>query len=102
STRDWSSDVCSSDLSDRVVHEIELRHFAEVPDREHRREHRLKSGILALAWQKIHLQKALVRLFLHFNQVGNLDRALDLRKIQTLAFPDVLITVLHACYTPFC
>src|SRR2546427_2922588 len=40
-------------------------------------------------FRSIHLQKALIRLFLHFNQVGNLDRALDLRKIQTLAFPDV-------------
>src|SRR6266849_4557408 len=78
-------------VADRVVHEFQLRHFAEILDRKNRREHRLKPGIIALARQQIHLQKALIRLHLNFNQVGNLNRALDFREIQTLTLPDMLI-----------
>ena len=83
-------------IADRVVHELELRHFAEVLDRKHGGEHRLKPAIIALAWQQIHLQEALVGLHLDFNQVGNLDRALDFREIQPLMFPGVLIAIRHA------
>src|SRR6266851_4050777 len=83
-------------VADRVVNEFQLRHFAEVPDRKHGSEHRLKSAVIALARQKVHLQKALIRLHLDFNQVGNLNRALDFREIQTLAFPDVMIASRHA------
>ena len=82
-------------VADRVVDEFQLRHFAEILDRKHRREHRLKSAVIALARQQIHLQKALIRLHLDFNQVGNLNRALDFREIQTLTFPDMLIGVRH-------
>jgi hypothetical protein len=42
------------------------------------------------------LKEALVRLFLHFDQVRDLDGALNLRKIQSLAFPNVLVAVGHA------
>ncbi len=82
-------------VADRVVHEFELGHFAEVPDRKHGGEHRLESGVLALAWQKVHLQKTLIGLHLDFNQVGNLNRALDFCEIQPLAFPGVLIAIGH-------
>jgi hypothetical protein len=37
----------------------------------------------------------LIGLHLDFNQVGNLNRALDFREIQTLAFPDVMIAIDH-------
>src|SRR5882762_8561332 len=83
-------------VSDRVIHEFELRHFAEVPDRKHRREHRLKAAVIALAWQQIHLQKALIGLLLDLNQVGDLDGSLDFCKIQSLAFPNVLVGVGHS------
>jgi hypothetical protein len=56
----------------------------------------LESAVLALAWQKIHLQEALVGLLLDFNQVRDLDGPLDFRKIQSLAFPNVLVAVGHA------
>jgi hypothetical protein len=82
-------------VANRVVHEFELGHLAKVPDRKHGREHRLKPAILALARQEIHLQEALIGLHLDFNQVGNLNRALDFREIQTLAFPDVMIAIGH-------
>jgi hypothetical protein len=83
-------------VADRVVHELELRHLAEILDRKHRSEHRLKPAVLALARQQIHLQEALIGLHLHFNQVGNLDRALNFGEIQPLTFPDVLIVIRHA------
>ena len=88
-------------VADRVVHEFQLRHFAEILDRKHRREHRLKSAVIALARQQIHLQKALIRLHLDFDQVGNLNRALNFREIQTLTFPDVLIGIRHELPHPF-
>src|SRR5260370_32339295 len=53
-------------VADRVVHEFQLRHLAEVPDRKHGSEHRLKPAVIALARQKVHLQKALIRLHLDF------------------------------------
>jgi hypothetical protein len=56
----------------------------------------LESTVLALAWQKIHLQEALIGLLLDFNQVGDLDRPLDFRKIQSLAFPNMLVAIGHA------
>src|SRR6266705_467904 len=83
-------------VADRVVHEFQLRHLAEVPDRKHGSKHRLKPAVIALARQKVHLQETLIRLHLDFNQVGNLDRALDFREIQALAFPDVVIAIRHA------
>jgi hypothetical protein len=36
---------------------------------------------------------------LDFNQVGNLNRALNFCEIQTLPFPDVLIGIRHSWYT---
>src|SRR5439155_25338666 len=75
----------------------QLRHLANVPDRKYGREHRLKPAVIALAGQKVHLQEALILLHLDFNQVRNLDRALDFREIQMLTFPDVLIAIRHAC-----
>ncbi len=80
-------------VADRVVHELKLRHLAEILDRKHRREHGLQSAVIALARQEVHLQKTLIGLHLDFDQVWNLNRALDFREIETLAFPDVLVTV---------
>ena len=42
-------------VADRVVHKFQLRHLAEILDRKHRREHRLKPAVIALARQQIHL-----------------------------------------------
>ena len=83
-------------VADRVVHEFQLRHLAEVPDGKHGSEYRLKPAVIALAGQKVHLQKALIRLHLDFNQVRDLDGSLNFRKIQSLAFPNVLVAVGHA------
>jgi hypothetical protein len=55
----------------------------------------LQAAVIALAGQQIHLQEALIRLHLNFNQVGNLNRRLNFCKIKTLTFPDVLIARGH-------
>ena len=72
-------------VSDGVVDEIELRKPAEVLNREHGREHRLQTRVFALRRKQIHLQEALIGHALHFDQVRDLDGALDLRKVQPLA-----------------
>ena len=82
-------------VADRVVHEFELRQFAEILDRKHGGEDGLQTAVIALARQQVHLQEALIGLPLDFDQVRNLNRALNFREIETLAFPDVLVTIWH-------
>jgi hypothetical protein len=55
----------------------------------------LQTAVIALARQEVHLQKTLIGLHLDFDQIRNLNRALDFREIETLAFPDVLVTIWH-------
>jgi hypothetical protein len=83
-------------VSDGVIDKFELRHFTEIANWKHGRENGLETAVFALARQQIHLKEALVRLFLDFDQVRDLDGALNLRKIQSLAFPNVLVAVGHA------
>src|SRR6202167_2787878 len=80
-------------VSDRVVHEIQLRQAAKILNRKHRGEDRLQAGIFPLARQQIHLQKPLIRLLLYVNQVRNLHRGLDFCKVQACSFPIGAITV---------
>jgi hypothetical protein len=81
-------------IADRIVHEFQLRHFAEILDRKHGSEHRLvrPRGARSAANPSVSVGTT----YLDFNQVGNLNRALNFREIQTLPFPDVLIGVRHA------
>ena len=85
-------------VADGIVHKIQLRQAAEILNGKHRGEHRLQAGIFALGREQIHLQKSLVGFPLNFDQVRNLDRALDLGEIQPLAFSHMMIAVsiLHA------
>ena len=88
-------------IPDGIVHEFQLRHFAEIPDGKNGSEHGLQSAVVSLARQQVHLQKALIGLHLHFDQIGNLDRPLNFREVQTLAFPDMLVSIRHALPHPF-
>ena len=72
-------------VADGKVHELQLRDIAEIGDREHRLEHRLQAGIVALAGQPIHLQEAVIGALLHLDQVRDLDRRRNLGEIKTLA-----------------
>ena len=80
-------------VADRVVDEIELRQPAKILDRKHGREDGLQAGVFPLARQQIHLQEPLIGLLLNVDQVRNLDRCLDLGKVQAFAFPNDAITV---------
>ena len=81
-------------VADRVLDELERRVLAEIADREHRLEHRLQAGVLALRGQPVHLQEPLVRLPLNLDQVRDRNRGLDLREVLALAV-DVLGKAVH-------
>src|ERR1700687_5784294 len=68
-------------VADGVIDELELAQAAKIRDRENAFEYALETGIVALAGQQIHLQKALVRLLLNLDEVRDRNRSLDLRKI---------------------
>jgi hypothetical protein len=78
-------------VADGVVHELELRDIAKVRNREHGLEDRLKAAVVALAGQLIHLQEAIVRALLHFNQIGNLNRCWNFAEVKTSATSTVVI-----------
>src|SRR5207237_201521 len=81
---------------DGVIHELELRHVAEIRDREHRLEYGLQAGIVTLAGQAVHLQEAFIGALLHFDQVRDLDGRGDFREIKTVAEGVVIVLVRHA------
>ncbi len=60
-------------VADGVVHKLQLRDVAEIADRKHRLKYRLQAGIVALAGQPVHLQKAFVGALLNLDQVRDLD-----------------------------
>ncbi len=72
-------------VADGVIHELQLRDVAEVGDRKHRLKYRLQAGVVALAGQPVHLQKAVIGTPLHFDQIRNLDRCWNFGKIESLA-----------------
>jgi len=72
-------------ISDRVLNEFQLRGFAKVGNRKHGPEDCLEPGVLAFRRKQIHLEEAVVRLTLDFNQVRNSDRCFDSRKIVPLS-----------------
>src|SRR3990172_2699415 len=82
-------------IPDGIVHKIELREAAEILDRKHRAEHRLQAGVFPLRWQQVHLQESLIGHPLDFDEIRDLDRAFDLRKVQPLALADGMISITH-------
>src|SRR4029078_4114797 len=71
-------------VADRVVHELEFADVAEIGDREDRAEHRLQADVVTLAGELVHLQEAIVRTLLHFDQVRDLDGRRDLAEVDTV------------------
>src|SRR2546423_5955621 len=78
-------------VADRVVHKFELRYVAKVRDGKHGLKHGLKSAVVTLARQLVHLQKAIVRALLHLNQIWNLNRGWNFAEIKTSATSTVVI-----------
>jgi hypothetical protein len=60
-------------VADRKIDELELRHVAEVGDREYGGEDRLEAVVFALLGELVHLQEALIRAALDLDEIGNLD-----------------------------
>ena len=77
-------------VADGEIDKLELRDIAEVGNRKHRLKHGLQAAVFALARQFVHLQEAVVRALLNFDQVRNLDGRWNLGKIETLAVNIVL------------
>ena len=72
-------------VSDGVADEFERRDAAEIRDREYGVEYRLKPGIFALLRKHVHLEEALVGILLYLDEIRNLDRCPDLRKIRSFS-----------------
>ena len=80
-------------IADRIVDEFELTDAPEIGNRENGVENGLQTSIVALVRQKIHLQKALVRLLLYFDQIRDWYRRLDFRKINSFGGCAIRVTV---------
>src|SRR4029453_17292538 len=85
-------------VSDRVLDELERRVLAEVADRKDRLEYRLETGVLALAWQTVHLQEEFVGFLLDLDQVRYRNGSLDFRKVDALSV-NVLGKAIHSFRT---
>ena len=72
-------------VADGEIDELELGDIAEIGDRENGLKDRLQAGVIALAGQPVHLQKALVGALLHLDQVRDLDGGRNFGKIETFA-----------------
>jgi hypothetical protein len=60
-------------VADGEVDELELGDVAEICDREYRGEDGLKTVVLALLGELIHLKEALITATLNLDEVRNLD-----------------------------
>ena len=80
-------------LTDGIFDELQAAVLPEIGDREDRPEHRLQAGLLPVRGRRVHLQEALVGALLHLDQIGDLDRRADLRKIDPL--PDRAVGIWH-------
>ena len=83
-------------VADGEVHEVELRDAAKISDGKNRNKHRLQARVIALVGQLVHLQKALIRQALHFDQVGNLGCGGNLGKIEPAPNRALLVGHVHS------
>src|SRR5271165_3426787 len=72
-------------VANGVIDKLELAQTTEIGDRENRTENALQSAVFTFLGEQVHLQEALIRTFLHFDEVRNRNRSLDLRKVNSLA-----------------
>jgi len=80
-------------LLEVVADELERRSLVEVANREDRLEDALQPDVFALVWGRICLEELLVALLLNVDQVGDLDRLLDLGV--ALTGPEVVLKRRH-------
>ena len=65
-------------VADGKVDKGQLGNIAKVRNGKYRLKNRLEAAVVALAGQLVHLQKTIIRAFLHFDQVWNLQRCRNL------------------------
>ena len=70
-------------VTNGVIDELQLGYVAKVGDRKDRLKHRLQAAVFALAGQLVHLQEAVVRTLLHFDQVRDLNGGRNFGKIES-------------------
>src|SRR5207248_2440283 len=78
-------------VANSVVNEFKLRYVAKVRDREYGLEDGLKSAVVALARQLVHLQKAVIGALLNFDQIWHLNRCWNFAEVKTSATGRVVI-----------
>ena len=71
-------------VPDGVLHELQGGGAAKIVDGENRVEDSLQSHVFAFRWWNIHLQKAMVRFSLNFDQIWNGNAGMDFRKIHAI------------------
>src|SRR5215467_9106010 len=72
-------------IADRITDEFECRYAAEIRYWEDGIEYGLQSSIVAFLRKHVHLEEPLVRILLYLDEIRNLDRGADLRKIRSLS-----------------
>ena len=72
-------------VSDGIADELEGRYSTKIRDRENGIEYRLEACVVAFLREHVHLEKALVRVFLDLDEIRNLDRRPNLRKVRPLS-----------------
>src|SRR5271166_2902582 len=72
-------------VADGIIDKLELAQAAEIGDREDGTKDALQTAVFTFLGEQVHLQEALVRTLLHFDEVRNGNRSLDLRKVNSLA-----------------
>src|SRR5262249_21297761 len=72
-------------IPNRVADEFKCGYTPKIRYGEDGIENGLQSGIFAFLRKHVHLEEPLVRILLYLDEIWNLDRCADLRKIRSLA-----------------
>src|SRR5229473_2909125 len=72
-------------VANGIANELERRNAAKIRDREDGIEYGLKPGIFAFLRKHVHLEEPFVRILLYLDEIRDLDRRADLRKVRSLS-----------------
>src|SRR5579859_2783076 len=78
-------------VADREIDEGQLGDVAEIGDGENGLKHGLEPAVVALARQFVHLQEAVIRALLNFNEVRDLQRCRNLGEVETITESAILV-----------
>src|SRR5437867_4234224 len=72
-------------VADGVADELKCGNAAEIRNGKDGIAYSLQPGVLAFLWKHVHLQETLIRVFLDFDQIRDLNRGPDLGKVCSLS-----------------